>query len=59
MHKKIPIWEIEEFTPENRKYEYSSYAVDKSLEKSKADRVGTLDTSKIKKTILMVCRNES
>lgn len=49
MHKKTPIWEIEEFTPENRKYEYSSYAVDKSLEKSKADKVGTLDTSKIKK----------
>ena len=28
MIHKIPKWETEEFTPEDRKYEYSSYAID-------------------------------
>ena len=26
--RKIPKWEVEEFTPQDRKYDYSSYAID-------------------------------
>ena len=49
MYEKVPIWEVEEFTPENRKYEYSSYAIDKRIERAKVGKVGTLDTTRIKK----------
>ena len=32
MEKKIPKWEIEEFDEKDRKYDYSSYALDKAQE---------------------------
>ena len=49
MIHKIPKWETEEFTPEDRKYEYSSYAIDVQEKEKKIKKVGGLITRHLKK----------
>ena len=49
MIHKIPKWETEEFTPEDRKYEYSSYAIDVQEKEKKIKKVGELITRHLKK----------
>lgn len=47
--QKIPKWEIEEFTPEDRKYDYSSYAIDQEEREKVVTKVGTLNVKELKK----------
>ncbi len=47
--RKIPKWEVEEFTPEDRKYDYSSYAIDQEEKEKVMMKVGMLNVSKLKK----------
>ena len=47
--RKIPKWEIEEFTPEDRKYEFSSYAIDIEEKEKKIKKVGTVNTWNLKR----------
>ena len=47
--RKIPKWEVEEFTPQDRKYDYSSYAIDQEEKEKVINKVGLLDVKGLKK----------
>lgn len=47
--RKIPKWEVEEFTPQDRKYDYSSYAIDQVEKEKVINKVGLLNVKDLKK----------